>query len=177
VITADQGLRGGRRIPLKNNVDEAVENPALDFVEKVIVLRYTGADIDWHDQRDVDFAGMMEEAEPWCEPEEMKAEDPLFMLYTSGSTGRPKGVAYHRGYMVYTSMTHEYVFDYRRGEIFWCTADLGWITGHSYTLYGPLANGATTVIFEGSPTILMPRVLARSSTSITSAPFIPRRLP
>ncbi|MGM0449770.1 MAG: acetate--CoA ligase [Pseudomonadota bacterium] len=152
VITADEGVRGAKKIPLKNNVDQALEDPAVSFVEKVVVLRYTGADIQWNDKRDVDFNGLMAEAEPWCEPEEMNAEDPLFMLYTSGSTGAPKGVLHTTGgYMVYASMTHEYVFDYRQGEVFWCTADFGWITGHSYILYGPLANGATTLVFEGVP--------------------------
>lgn len=152
VITADQAVRGGKTVPLKHNVDQALEDSRVDTVEKVVVLRYTGADIAWHDDRDVDFAALMSEADPWCEPEEMNAEDPLFMLYTSGSTGTPKGVLHTTGgYLVYTSMTHEYVFDYRRGEVFWCTADFGWITGHSYILYGPLVNGATTLIFEGVP--------------------------
>ena len=152
VITADEGVRGGRRIPLKANVDEALTNPRVKTVEKVIVVRRTGAKVAWHDHRDVDYTDLVAKQSDTCAPEEMGAEDPLFILYTSGSTGRPKGVLHTTGgYMVYTSMTHQYVFDYHDGDIYWCTADCGWITGHSYIVYGPLANGATTLIFEGLP--------------------------
>ncbi|UZE97152.1 acetate--CoA ligase [Alkalimarinus alittae] len=152
VITADQGLRGGRPVPLKKNVDAALRHDDVTTVEKVIVVQHTAGDIDWHEGRDVWFHELMADASTECEPVEMNAEDPLFMLYTSGSTGTPKGVLHTTGgYMVYASMTHEYVFDYQQGDIYWCTADFGWITGHSYILYGPLANGATTVLFEGVP--------------------------
>ncbi|MGE0254590.1 MAG: acetate--CoA ligase [Alphaproteobacteria bacterium] len=152
VITADEGVRGGRKIPLKANVDEALTNPRVKTVEKVIVVRRTGAKVAWHDHRDVDYADLVARQSDTCAPEEMGAEDPLFILYTSGSTGRPKGVLHTTGgYMVYASMTHQYVFDYHDGDIYWCTADCGWITGHSYIVYGPLANGATTLIFEGLP--------------------------
>lgn len=152
VVTADQGLRGGRPIPLKRNVDAALDNPEVTTVEKVFVVKRTGGEINWQEGRDVWFHELMADASADCEPEEMNAEDPLFMLYTSGSTGTPKGVLHTTGgYMVYASMTHEYVFDYQQGDIYWCTADFGWITGHSYILYGPLANGAITVLFEGVP--------------------------
>ncbi|ANK79629.1 MAG: acetate--CoA ligase [Rhizobiales bacterium NRL2] len=150
VITADEGVRGGRRIPLKANTDAALaECPG---VEHVVVVRHTGGDVGWKDGRDVWYHELVEGQSDDCPAEEMNAEDPLFILYTSGSTGKPKGVMHTTGgYMVYTSMTHEYVFDYRPGDIYWCTADVGWVTGHSYILYGPLANGATTLMFEGVP--------------------------
>ncbi|PJK29382.1 acetate--CoA ligase [Minwuia thermotolerans] len=150
VITADEGVRGGRRIPLKANTDAALaECPG---VEHVVVVRHTGGDVAWKDGRDVWYHELVEGQSDDCPAEEMNAEDPLFILYTSGSTGKPKGVMHTTGgYMVYTSMTHEYVFDYRPGDIYWCTADVGWVTGHSYILYGPLANGATTLMFEGVP--------------------------
>ena len=152
IVTADQGVRGGRPIPLKRNVDAALNNPDVTTVEKVFVVERTGGDIDWQEGRDVWFHELMADADSDCPPTEMNAEDPLFMLYTSGSTGTPKGVLHTTGgYMVYASMTHEYVFDYQQGDIYWCTADFGWITGHSYILYGPLANGAITVLFEGVP--------------------------
>ncbi|MGD9257201.1 MAG: acetate--CoA ligase [Gammaproteobacteria bacterium] len=152
VITADEGLRGGRKVPLKKNVDTAVSENDLPTLEKVIVVRRTGGDVAWNDDRDVWYHELTEGQSTDCAPEEMNAEDPLFILYTSGSTGKPKGVLHTTGgYMVYTSMTHEYVFDYRDGEIYWCTADVGWITGHSYIVYGPLANGATSLMFEGVP--------------------------
>ncbi|MDX1589117.1 MAG: acetate--CoA ligase [Oleiphilaceae bacterium] len=152
VITADEGVRGGRRIPLKQNVDQALEEPGGAGVETVVVMPCTGANVTMKSGRDHDWKTLMSQADPHCEPEEMSAEDPLFMLYTSGSTGAPKGVLHTTGgYMVYVSLTHELVFDYRPGQVFWCTADFGWITGHSYMLYGPLANGATTVLFEGVP--------------------------
>ena len=150
IITADEGMRGGRPIPLKNNVDEALEQ--CPTIQKCLVVKRTGNEITWVDGRDVWYHEAMDEASPHCSPVEMSAEDPLFILYTSGSTGKPKGVLHTTGgYMVYASMTHQYVFDYHDGDIHWCTADVGWITGHSYILYGPLSNGATTLIFEGVP--------------------------
>jgi len=150
VITADEGIRGGRFIPLKSNVDEALKQ--CPTVDKCIVVKRTGNNINWDDKRDVWYHEAVADAPLECPPEEMNAEDPLFILYTSGSTGKPKGVLHTTGgYLVYASMTHQYVFDYHDNEIYWCTADVGWITGHSYIVYGPLANGATTLIFEGVP--------------------------
>jgi acetyl-CoA synthetase len=151
VITADEGVRGGRRVPLKNNTDKALA--ACPDVHTAFVVKRTGGDIPWHSSRDVWFHEAMEEASAECPPEEMDAEDPLFVLYTSGSTGKPKGVLHTTGgYLLYAAITHKYVFDYHEGDIYWCTADVGWITGHSYILYGPLANGAITLMFEGLPT-------------------------
>ena len=150
VITSDEGLRGGRAIPLKANTDQALAS--CPTIEKSVVVRRTGADIPMQDGRDIWYHDLVAGQSADCEPEEMSAEDPLFILYTSGSTGKPKGVLHTTGgYMVYTSMTHQYVFDYHDGDIYWCTADVGWVTGHSYIVYGPLANGATTVMFEGVP--------------------------
>ena len=150
IITADEGMRGGRAVPLKANTDAALEK--CPGVGTCVVVKRTGGAIDWHDGRDVWYEDLVAEASADCPAEEMAAEDPLFILYTSGSTGQPKGVMHTTGgYMVYASMTHRYVFDYHDGDIFWCTADVGWVTGHSYILYGPLANGATTVMFEGVP--------------------------
>ena len=151
VITADEGLRGGRPVPLKANTDAALES--CPDCNKVVVVRRTGGDIGWIDGRDVWYHEAMADASADCPPEEMNAEDPMFILYTSGSTGKPKGVLHTTGgYMVYASMTHQYVFDYKDGDVYWCTADVGWVTGHSYIVYGPLANGATTLMFEGVPT-------------------------
>ncbi len=152
VITADQSVRGGKKVPLKANVDKALQHNDVTTVEKVVVVKRTGGDIDWVDGRDVWYEEITAAADPDCEPEEMSAEDPLFILYTSGSTGKPKGVLHTSGgYLLYAAMTHELVFDYRPGEVYWCTADVGWVTGHSYIVYGPLANGATTLMFEGVP--------------------------
>ncbi|PKQ07964.1 MAG: acetate--CoA ligase [Alphaproteobacteria bacterium HGW-Alphaproteobacteria-11] len=150
VITADEGVRGGRKIPLKANTDEALKK--CPDVTSVIVVKHTGGTVGMKAGRDVWYAEEAAKASADCAPEEMGAEDPLFILYTSGSTGKPKGVLHTTGgYMVYASMTHQYVFDYHDGDIYWCTADVGWVTGHSYILYGPLANGATTLMFEGVP--------------------------
>ena len=152
VITADEGRRGGRTVPLKANVDEALTRDGTDCVEHVIVFKNTGGDINWVEGRDLDWAEVTQSQATDCEPEAMNAEDPLFILYTSGSTGTPKGVLHTTGgYLVYAAMTFKYVFDYQEGDIYWCTADVGWITGHSYLVYGPLANGATTLLFEGVP--------------------------
>ncbi|MCD9538916.1 acetate--CoA ligase [Photobacterium carnosum] len=152
VITADEGVRGGRAVPLKQNVDDALANPRVTSIEKVVVFKRTGGNVEWHSERDVWWHQITAVASNHCVPEPMNAEDPLFILYTSGSTGKPKGVLHTTGgYLVYATMTFKYVFDYQPGEVYWCTADVGWITGHSYLVYGPLANGATTVLFEGVP--------------------------
>ncbi|QCI93315.1 acetate--CoA ligase [Novosphingobium sp. EMRT-2] len=150
VLTSDEGLRGGKKVPLKANVDEALKQ--CPDVDTVIMLRRTGAAVAMVEGRDVDWATAVATQAAECAPEEMSAEDPLFILYTSGSTGKPKGVLHTTGgYSVWASLTHQYVFDYRPGQIYWCAADIGWVTGHSYVVYGPLANGATTVMFEGVP--------------------------
>jgi acetyl-CoA synthetase len=150
VITADEGLRGGRKIPLKANTDEALAK--CEGVEKVLVVRRTGGAAPWTGGRDIWLHEELEKVASECPPEEMNAEEPLFILYTSGSTGKPKGVLHTSGgYLVFAAMTHECVFDYHDGDIFWCTADVGWVTGHSYIVYGPLANGGTTLMFEGVP--------------------------
>ena len=150
LITADEGRRGGRRVALKANADEALKH--CPTIEAVVVVRVTGGDVPMMAGRDHDYATLLAAAAPECEPEPMGAEDPLFILYTSGSTGKPKGVVHTTGgYMVWASYTHELVFDYQPGEVYWCTADIGWVTGHTYIVYGPLANGATTLMFEGIP--------------------------
>ncbi len=152
VVTADEGLRGGRIVPLKANVDAAAENPDVTTLEKVLVVRNTGNDVGWVEGRDAWLHEIEETVDADCPCEEMNAEDPLFILYTSGSTGKPKGVLHTTGgYLVFAAMTHEYVFDYHPGDVYWCTADVGWVTGHSYIVYGPLANGAISLMFEGVP--------------------------
>jgi acetyl-CoA synthetase len=151
LICGDEGRRGGRRVALKTNADEALKN--CPTVENVVVVEVTGGTVPMQAGRDHSYTALMAAASPDCEPEEMGAEDPLFILYTSGSTGKPKGVLHTTGgYMVWAAFTHDLVFDYKRGEIYWCTADVGWVTGHTYIVYGPLANGATTLMFEGVPT-------------------------
>ena len=151
IITADQGLRGGKPIPLKTNVDKALET--CPNVRAVVVVAVTDQGSDLKDGRDHDYATLVRRQSPHCAPEPMNSEDPLFILYTSGSTGKPKGVLHTTGgYLTYASYSHEYVFGYQKGQVYWCTADVGWITGHSYMIYGPLANGATTLLFEGVPT-------------------------
>lgn len=152
VITADEGLRAGRAIPLKKNVDDALTHVDIPPIEHVVVLRRTGQTEQWIEGRDLWWDEIVQGVSTECDVEVMNAEDPLFILYTSGSTGKPKGVLHTTGgYLVYASMTFKYTFDYHDGEIYWCTADVGWVTGHSYLLYGPLSNGATTVMFEGVP--------------------------
>jgi len=151
IITADEGVRGGKIIPLKKITDEALSQ--CPNVKKCVVVKRTGNEVNWVEDRDVWYNEIVKVASDKCEPEEMQAEDPLFILYTSGSTGKPKGVLHTTGgYMVYASMTHQYIFNYKKNDIYWCSADIGWVTGHSYIIYGPLSNGATTIMFEGIPT-------------------------
>ena len=151
IVTADEGVRGGKIIPLKKITDDALVN--CPNIKKCIVVKRTGNKVNWVDNRDVSYDEIVRNASNYCEPEEMSAEDPLFILYTSGSTGKPKGVLHTTGgYMVYVSTTHQHIFDYKKNDIYWCSADIGWVTGHSYIIYGPLSNGATTMMFEGVPT-------------------------
>ena len=150
MITADEGPRGGRNVPLKKNTHEALEG--CPNTHTCIVVRRTGNDVPWRDGRDVWYHEVMADASADCPAEELEAEDPLFILYTSGSTGTPKGVQHNQGgFLLYSTLTFKYIFDYHEGDTFWCTADVGWITGHSYVVYSPLSNGATTVMFEGVP--------------------------
>ena len=151
VITSDEGLRGGRNVPMKANIDKAILS--TPSVQKTVVVKRTGGNVAWVEGRDVWYHELMTTASADCPPEHMDAEDPLFILYTSGSTGKPKGVLHTTGgYLLHTAITHKYIFDYHDGDIYWCTADVGWVTGHSYIVYGPLCNGATTLMFEGIPT-------------------------
>ena len=151
VITSDEGMRGGRKVPMKANIDKALLS--TPSVKNTVVVKRTGGNVAWTEGRDVWYHDLMAQASADCPPEHMEAEDPLFILYTSGSTGKPKGVLHTTGgYLLHTAITHKYIFDYHDGDIYWCTADVGWVTGHSYIVYGPLANGATTVMFEGIPT-------------------------
>jgi acetyl-CoA synthetase len=151
IITADEGVRGGKKIPLKANTDKALKN--CPNVHSCVVVERTSSAIDWHESRDVNYQQAIDSVPANCEPEVMDSEDPLFILYTSGSTGKPKGVVHTTaGYLLMSAMTHKYTFDYKSGDIYWCTADVGWITGHSYIIYGPLCNGGTTLMFEGIPT-------------------------
>src|SRR6185436_12246701 len=153
VITADEGVRGGKKIPLKANVDEALGKVRGTKIEHVVVVKHTGCNVAWTEGRDKWYEDVQDGASAVCPPEPMNAEDPLFILYTSGSTGKPKGVLHTTaGYLLHASITHQYIFDYRDGELFWCAADVGWVTGHTYIVYGALANGATTVMYEGIPT-------------------------
>ena len=181
IITADQGVRGGKGIPLKDNVDRAIER-ANHEVRGVLVVKHTGAQVDFLAGRDHWHHELALEVDAHCEPEPMKAEDPLFILYTSGSTGKPKGVLHTTGgYMVWAAMTHDYTFDHREDDVFWCTADVGWVTGHTYIVYGPLANGATSLMFEGVPTWPGPdrfwRVVAKHRvTTLYTAPTAIRAL-
>lgn len=151
VVTSDEGLRGGRKVPMKANADKALQS--TPSVQKMVVVKRTGSNVAWDDKRDVWYHELMAKASADCPPEPMDAEDPLFILYTSGSTGKPKGVLHTTGgYLLHAAITHKYVFDYHDGDIYWCTADVGWVTGHTYIVYGPLANGATSIMFEGIPT-------------------------
>ncbi|MDN5680336.1 MAG: acetate--CoA ligase, partial [Ewingella sp.] len=162
VITADEGLRAGRTIPLKKNVDDALKNPAVTSVTSVVVFKRTGKEGEWKQGRDIWWHDAIKDISADCPPEEMKAEDPLFILYTSGSTGKPKGVLHTTGgYLVYAALTFKYTFDYHDGDIYWCTADVGWVTGHSYLLYGPLACGAISLMFEGVPNYPAPNRMAQ----------------
>ena len=153
VITCDEGRRGGRSVPLKQNVDKALSNGACPSITNVICHKLTGGDVAWNDDLDVAWEALIDDCSAQCEPEVMNAEDPLFILYTSGSTGTPKGVVHTTGgYLLYTALTFKYAFDYQQDDVYWCSADVGWITGHSYMVYGPMINGASQVFFEGVPT-------------------------